>query len=390
MTPSARLSAAISILDLFLAGEAAEKALTSWARGARYAGSKDRAAVRDVVFDVLRRLRSYAALGGAMTGRGLVLGALRANGGYQGAEEAEHFTGNGHAPDLLSDAERNAGHEPIGDEALDCPEWIAPQLKASLGDDYEPVLKALRHRAPVFLRVNLRKTSVNAAMEELAADGIETQQHPLSKTALEVVSGARRVQLSEVYTKGFVELQDAASQAVVDLLPLPEGGRVLDYCAGGGGKTLAMAGRCDADFFAHDAAPQRMRNLPERAARAGVKVVCLDDPGQAEPFDLVLCDAPCSGSGSWRRSPEGKWRLNREKLDQLCDIQKKILKKASNFVRRGGTLAYVTCSLLDVENIERIEMFLSHEGGFRLVKQRRFTPLEGGDGFYISVLTHEV
>ena len=340
MTPAARLAAAIEILDRFLAGEAAEKALTAWARAARFAGSKDRAAVRDLVFDGLRCLRSQAALGGAMTGRGIVLGGLRARN-----ELPElWFAGEGYAPAPLTGAERQAGHRPEGSEALDCPDWLAPALRASLGTDFAPVLQALRTRAPVFLRVNLKKASRQAAAARLRGEGIETLPHPLSPTALEVTAGARKLQASGSYEEGWVEPQDAASQAVADTVPIVPGARVLDFCAGGGGKTLAMAGRVNAEFFAWDAAPARMRDLSPRAERAGIAVTLLQRPEDRAPYDLVLCDAPCSGSGAWRRSPEAKWRLNEAGLARLVAEQAAILDAAAGRVvtTQAEELAHVS------------------------------------------------
>ena len=384
MTPAARLSAAIEILDHILDGDAAEKALTNWARGSRYAGSKDRAAVRDHVFSALRCKRSFMALGGAQTGRGIVLGLLRA----QGIKPDEMFTGIGHAPTPLTDEERTQGGTPEGNAALDIPDWIAPQLAASLGDDFAPVCHALQERAPVFLRVNILKTNLKQAIIDLTEENIQTNPHPLSSTALEVTENPRRVHLSAPYMDGRVELQDAASQAVVDLLPLRPDMRVLDYCAGGGGKVLAMAARALASYFAHDANPQRMKDLPDRAQRAGASVTLLepDEVADSGPYDLVLCDVPCSGSGAWRRSPAGKWESTPEKLDQLREIQAEILTKAAALVAPDGVLAYTTCSLLDAENSEQIEAFTA-DSDWKCSSQTRFTPLDGGDGFFCALLT---
>jgi len=384
MTPAARLSAAIEILDHILDGDAAEKALTNWARGSRYAGSKDRAAVRDHVFSALRCKRSFAALGGAQTGRGIVLGLLRA----QGIEPDEMFTGVGHAPAPLSDEERTQGDAPEGNATLDIPDWIAPQLAASLGDDFAPVCHALQKRAPVFLRVNTLKTNLKQAGDDLAEENIQTTPHPLSPTALEVTENPRRVHLSAPYMDGRVELQDAASQAVVDLLPLRPDMRVLDYCAGGGGKVLAMAARASASYFAHDANPQRMKDLPDRAQRAGASVTLLEpeDVAGSGPYDLVLCDVPCSGSGAWRRSPAGKWEFTPEKLEQLREIQAEILTKAAALVAPNGVLAYTTCSMLDVENSEQISA-LTTNSDWKCSSKHRFTPLVGGDGFFCAILT---
>lgn len=384
MTPPARLSAAIAILDAVLAGASAERALTNWGRASRYAGSGDRLAVRDLVFDALRCRRSFAVLGGAETGRGLMLGRLRAAG-----EEAEAlFTGEGHAPAPLTQTERAPPRMPTGLEALDCPDWLAPQLRDSLGARFAPVMEALRHRAPVHLRVNLRQGTAATAVAALGGEGIEVRPHPLSPTALEVVSNPRKVQASAAYLSGLVEVQDAASQAVADLVPLSPGDRVLDLCAGGGGKTLALAGRVDARFFAHDADPARMRDLPARAGRAGVMVTQLatDRLDGAAPFATVLVDAPCSGSGSWRRSPEGKWALTPARLAELQALQASILDRAARLVGPQGCLAYATCSLLDAENGAQIAGFVARTPGWTLTQSRQITPLEGGDGFFVSIL----
>lgn len=381
MTPAARLSAAIACLDRILAGTSIDVALTNWGRASRYAGSGDRHAVRDLVFDALRCKRSYAALGGGKTGRGLILGALR----DAGLDPDKFFTGEGHAPDVVGADE--AGTVPQDNAALDCPDWLAPQLQSSLGADFAPVMMALRRRAPVFLRVNTVKTDIAMAQSKLCADGIETRAHLLSKTALEVIEGARKIQNSAAYLTGLIELQDASSQAVVDQLPLQDGMRVLDYCAGGGGKALAMAARAQITLFAHDAAPNRMRDLPDRAARAGVAVTISDTPSKSAPYDLIITDVPCSGSGSWRRDPSGKWALTPAKLADLCTIQADILTKVAPLLAPRGTLAYATCSMLDAENIGQIRAFLARHPGWAVQSQRRFTPLECGDGFFIALLT---
>jgi len=385
MQPAARLSAAIEILDDILDGAAAEKALTNWARHSRFAGSKDRAAVRDHVFDALRNMRSYGHLGGAETGRGIILGLLRA----QGRAPADMFTGEGHAPAQLSDEEAQHSAMPDGNIALDCPDWIAPLLQSSLGDDFAAVCQALQKRAPVFLRVNTSKCSRDQAITALAAENIIAVPHPLSETALEVTENPRRVHLSAPYSEGFVELQDAASQAVVDLLPVKAGSRVLDYCAGGGGKVLAMAARQSAEYFAHDANPQRLKDLPDRAERAGASITLLEpeDVAEAAPFDLVLCDVPCSGSGAWRRSPAGKWAFDQEQLDDLRKVQAEILTTTAELIGPDGVLAYTTCSLLDAENSDQIAQFLAGHSGWECQSQNRFTPLQGGDGFYCALLT---
>ena len=379
MTPGARISGATEVLDRILAGTRAEVALTNWGRANRFAGSGDRAAIRDHVFAALRCRRSFAALGGAETGRGLMLGALRAT----GTDPATLFTGEGHAPPPPGPGD--SGRAPGELEALDCPDWLAPLLGAALGPDFAPVLLALRHRAPVFLRVNSARISREDAIERLGAEDIAARPHPLAETALEVTSGERRIQTAQAYAQGLVELQDASSQAVVMALPLANGQRVLDYCAGGGGKTLAMAARARLRIEAHDAAPHRMRDLPARAKRAGVAVSLTEAP--RGPFDLVLTDVPCSGSGSWRRDPEGKWALTPQRLADLLAIQAEVMDRAAALVVPGGTLAYATCSLLAEENESQVSAFLARQRGWTCAGQRRFTPLSGGDGFFLALLT---
>lgn len=386
MTPAARIEAAIGILDAVRVGQPAEQVLTGWARRNRYAGSKDRAAVRDHVFDALRRRRSLAALGGAQTGRGLMLGLCRAT----GSDPQAVFSGAPYAPAALTPGELAGGHDPVCDaERLDVPDWLWPRFAASLGADAEAAAIALQQRAPVHLRVNLTKTDRAAAVAVLTSEGVVCRSHPAATTALEVVSGGRRVRQGTAYRSGLVELQDAASQAVVEALPLGDGMRVLDYCAGGGGKALAMAARADITLFAHDAASRRMRDLPERAARAGIRVTCLatGELATRAPFDLVLCDAPCSGSGAWRRAPEGKWRLTPDRLLELVELQAEILTKASGLVGQGGVLAYATCSLLAEENRMQVDRFLAARDGWANPFARGWSVQDGTDGFFLALLT---
>lgn len=385
MTPEARVAAAIAVLDRILDDVPAEKALTGWARQSRFAGSKDRAAVRDHVFDALRCKRSFAALGGAMTGRGLMLGALR----KAGQNPNTVFSGIGHAPTPLTDAEKQGGRLPeIMAEQLDLPDWLWPQIEQSLGPRAEDTARALQNRAPVHLRVNIRRMTREEVQARLLEQGIETRTHPATATALEVVTGARRIRQIDLYLSGAVEFQDAASQAIVDALPLGDGMRVIDYCAGGGGKSLAMAAQADIELFAHDAFPNRMADLPVRAERAGILATILpsDKLAQIAPFDLVLCDAPCSGSGSWRRDPEAKWRLTAERLAELARIQQDILNRASQLMAPSGTLAYATCSLLCAENDAAIDRFLSEHPGWHCTFRRLWPMEEGTDGFFSAHL----
>lgn len=385
MTPGARVAAAIDCLDAILEGAPAEKVLTGWARRSRFAGSGDRAAVRDHVFDVLRCRRTCAARGGGTDGRALMLGALRA----AGSDTEALFSGAGHAPAPLSDAERAGGRVARdGAEAADLPDWLWARFEASLGPRAGAVAEALRHRAPVHLRVNAARGDVAGAMAALAGEGIAARPHPAAPHALEVTEGARKLRNARAYTGGLVELQDAASQAAMDALPVAPGLRVVDYCAGGGGKSLALAAR-GAQVVAHDIDPARLADLPARAARAGAHIACAataDLPALA-PFDLVLCDAPCSGSGAWRRSPEAKWRLTPERLAALVETQHGILRNAAALVAPGGALAYATCSVLIEENEAQIQGFIQDLPGWMPVLTRHWFPDQGTDGFFLAHLT---
>lgn len=392
MTPAARVSAAIALLDEIIAGAPAEQQLTRWARANRYAGSKDRAAIRDIVFDALRCQRSHSWLGGAgeaPTGRALILGGLR----EAGRDPAEIFTGERYAPDPLTAEETLSGQEleeaPRG-VRLDCPDWLLPLFDDALGADADAVLELMRHRAPVFLRANLARASRDEVVEMLARDEITATPHPLSPSALEVTRNARRVAHSAAFAQGLVEPQDAASQAIVDLLPLSSGIRVLDYCAGGGGKLLAMGAKADLHLTAHDIDARRMSDIPVRAARAGLADVEIAKPGEpGTGYDLVLCDAPCSGSGAWRRSPQAKWQLTPARLDDLVGLQADILDQAASLVAPGGTLAYATCSLLTGENAAQVDAFLARAPGWTAGPTRALTPLDGGDGFFVAILTRD-
>ncbi|MDT8326545.1 MAG: RsmB/NOP family class I SAM-dependent RNA methyltransferase [Roseovarius sp.] len=384
MTPAARISAAIEILDDMLDGAHAEKALSGWARRSRFAGSKDRAALRDHVFGALRCRRSFAALGGAGTGRGLMIGALRA----QGVDPAEFFTGEGHAPEPLTAAELAAGSAPTGAARLDIPDWVWPLFEASLGEAAEQAALALQSRAPVMLRVNLRQGTRAQAIARLADEGITAHPHDIAETALHVTEGERKISGSACYNDGLVELQDGSSQAAMARLEIAPGARVMDYCAGGGGKVLALAARAAGVFFAHDTAPQRMKDLPVRAERAGVNVTIVETGRLRDeaPFDLVLCDAPCSGSGTWRRTPESKWALTPRRLDELTKIQRQILQNAAPLVAQNGILAYATCSIFNEENQRSIGHFLSTNPDWQMHKEAQLSLSDGGDGFYIAQL----
>lgn len=384
MTPAARVQAAIELLDDIFDGTPAEKALTAWARRSRFAGSKDRRAVRDHVYQALRCKRSFAALGGAETGRGVMLGAMR----EVEADLAQIFSGIGHAPPPLSDAEEAAGTDNDRAAQWNLPDWLIARFQEDLGDQAHPTAIALTTRAPTMVRVNLRKSDLSNAKALLHEDQITALDDPVAAAALRVTDGAPKLQASRAYLDGVIEMQDGSSQAAMEGVVVPQGSKVLDYCAGGGGKTLALAGSAQAQWFAHDALPQRMVDIDARAVRAGITITQLgaDDLAAYAPFDVVICDVPCSGSGTWRRAPHAKWGLAPSDLEQLCDMQADILRKAAALVHLDGRLVYATCSVLKCENDDQIAAFLGQNPEWICTHKSSWPVAANGDGFFVAHL----
>lgn len=383
MTPAARYAAAIEVLDRWRDGMPVAQALKAWARGARYAGSKDRAAVQDHVYDVLRQKGRAEILGGGRTGRALVLGLLRA----EGVDPDTVFSGEGHAPTALGPGERLID-VPVPGPEVDVPDWLRPKIAAQFPVDHVPLYQRFQHRAPIYLRVNARKSDPDRALAALAADAITARCDPLLPTALEVVDGGRKLRQAAAYRDGRVEVQDLSVQRAVAGVDWPKTGRILDLCAGAGGKSLAIAGYSDAALFAHDLNPRRMADLPERATRAGVRItqIATQDLGAAGPFDAVVCDVPCSGSGTWRRDPEAKWRLTPERLADLCKTQAEILDHAERLVAPKGLLVYMTCSIFSEENDAQLTRFCDIHPAWRVMQRNLDTPMTASDGFFSAVL----
>jgi 16S rRNA (cytosine967-C5)-methyltransferase len=396
VTPGARIAAAIEVIDAWAAGpEGLDRTLAAWGRAHRFAGAKDRRAIADLAYDAVRRLRSSLWLAGidapdplarSAPGRPALIGSLR----LDGADPGALFTGEAHAPGPLSAGERGA--RPIAEAPrgvrLDLPDWLLAER--FLGSVPDAAIERLRRRAPLHLRVNLLKADAETARAALDQDGVRAEPGRLSPTCLAVTEGARRVAGSRAFRDGLVEVQDAASQAVADLCAARPGERVLDLCAGGGGKALALAAAMGGhgELFAHDAAEARLAQLAPRAERAGVRIRIVP-PGEAPPerCDLVLVDAPCSGSGAWARNPDAKWRLTPAALDALRETQGALLVRAAGLIRPGGRLVYATCSMMPAENADTVDAFLAAHPCFREVVRRRWTPLDGGDGFFAAVLS---
>jgi 16S rRNA (cytosine967-C5)-methyltransferase len=390
MTPAARYQAAIEVLDTYLTGTRADSALKSWGRGHRFAGSSDRRAIRDIVFDAIRCQRSFAAMGGGMTGRGLVIGRLKAN----GTPVASVFSSEQYAPNKLD--EHEAAHllsDPAmtATEAANLPDWLYDTLGADLGDEFVRYTAALKQRAPTFVRANLAKTSFETAFEALKTDGFEPKGVDGSRTAIKLVNQPHRLASSCAWLTGLVDLQDASSQNSVLSITFDGPAKILDMCAGGGGKSLALAAAAPAGSTVHawDVDADRMEDIDERAQRLGVEVTQVEQPEQNAPYDLVFCDVPCSGSGSWRRDPEGKWQIDAAQLDKLVITQTAILQRAVDFTRQGGSVCYTTCSVLSTENSEQVNALTVGNSSIKLLHERRWMPTDCGDGFYFAQLKVE-
>ena len=383
MTPGAHIAAAIEVLDQILAGENAEVSLIKWGRSNRFAGSADRNAIRDLVFDALRKKNSLTKTSKNISGRSWIIALLK----KRKVNLDEYFGVTRYSPPKIKKWELEL--LPIANESdlHDIPDWLWPKWKESLGIKANEVADTLKDRANIFLRVNIRKGTREDVVQVLKQDGIISQFHPTVSTALIVDKGTRKIKNSEAYTTGLVELQDASSQASVLKLDKDQSGPVLDYCAGGGGKSLALSAYLNKPIFAYDANFERMKDLRNRARRSGadIQIIKSNDLKKSH-YGLVFCDAPCSGSGSWRRDPEGKWSLTLQDYERLLTLQENILATASQLVKPNGNLVYATCSILKDENKAQIQKFLKNTNDWELRREKFSIPSELGDGFYFCIL----
>jgi 16S rRNA (cytosine967-C5)-methyltransferase len=396
MTPAARVQAAIDCLDQIATaardgGAAADTLIARYFAARRYAGSKDRRAVRDLIYDVIRVIGTCPR-----SGRAAMIGYA-----------------SGHAPELLTEFGSDAAHAPAAlaedeDAAVSslAPDWLLTRLRARFGSSTPQEVRALLERAPLDLRVNRLKATRDAVLGQIedvepcrfAADGVRA-------------ASAFAVEAHRAFTNGLVEIQDEGSQLVAAACMAQPGQVVLDLCAGAGGKTLSLAAAMqnDGQLVASDTDRGRLDRLAPRLARAGVTIADarllnpykeMDKLGDLEgKCDLVLVDAPCSGVGTWRRNPEARWRLTPQRLDRLVGEQRRLLAGAADLVAPGGGLVYVVCSLLPEEGEAQIERFLANNpdwapAPFSIATERKpvtqavLTPHRHGcDGFFIARLS---
>lgn len=422
-----RLAAAIEVLDDMAARKRpVADALKDWGLSHRFAGSGDRSAIGNIVYDALRRRRSAGWLLDADTSRGQALGALILESGMTAEAINTALDGDKFAPPPLSAGELQAASRDIASapDAIraDAPDWCVPMFEQGFGAGWVEQAAALAARPPLDLRVNTLladRVAVLEQMEELAAMPAALAPNGIRIAPIAGDGRHPNIQVEPEFQKGWIEVQDEGSQIVSELAGAKPGVTVLDYCAGGGGKTLAMAAMMQNQgaIYAHDSEKQRLAPIFDRVRRAAAtNVEVLARPAQLGPLaghmDLVLIDAPCTGSGTWRRRPDAKWRLGQKQLDVRCREQTAILDEASRYVAPGGRLAYITCSVFDAENRDQIAAFLARNPAFRPVDHARLwadtfpghqaqalvdpaagirlTPLTSGtDGFYFAMLERQ-
>lgn len=431
MTPAARISAAVEVLDdIIQRRRPAADALKDWGLSRRFAGSKDRAAIASLVYDALRRKASSTYAMASETPRALVLGMLGRVRGMSADEIASLCSGENHAPPPL-DAEEQARLAAFSLDGApdwvraDVPEWLWSAFSTTFGADAIGEGQALAGRAPVDIRANRLRSSREALLHDLAH--LAPESGAWSPDALRFQPGhdgrGPSLQTEAPFFAGAFEIQDEGSQLVTLLSGAKPGQIVIDLCAGAGGKTLALAALTNNEgrIFATDLDSRRLAPLHDRLARSGATHVEIRIPRSRghEPLadlagqaDLVLVDAPCTGSGTWRRNPDAKWRVRPGALAARIKDQAEVLARAARLVKPGGRIAYITCSVLPEENDGAVAAFLQRHAGFAIMPLAellssgqgdfgllarfatefgmQFSPRRTGtDGFYLAVLRYD-
>lgn len=391
-----RVQAAIEVLsDMEVRKRPASEALKDWGLAHRFAGSGDRSAIGNLVYDALRKKSSTAYAMNGDSAVNLVFGTLLRQWGTSLEEMQKAFLEDKFAPEIPADALTASIDRDFAfaapHELADVPEWCAEMLEENFDEDWIGEAEAMSERPPLDIRVNTLKSNREKVLKEL----IKTEAEPtaIAKNGLRIPSGsgARRlpnVTADAAFQKGWFEIQDEGSQIVSDLVFAQPGEQVLDYCAGAGGKSLALSAAMQnkGQIHAYDVDKRRLAPIFERIKRAGTRNVQVHNAGSdlkefENKFDRVLVDAPCTGSGTWRRRPDTKWKLTPETLAARQEDQIKVLNEAMKFVKPGGFLSYVTCSIFQEENEEQIYGFGERHQGWDLLSAGEvWQDLYGVDG----------
>jgi len=389
MTRSAQLSAAIEVLaDIDARRRPAADALKDWGIAHRFAGSGDRAAIAGLVYDALRRKSSSAWLMGESTPRAVLIGMLRRERQLDTAAIAALCSGARFAPAPLTEKETAALERGFPSRAAasiegDYPDWLDASLARVFGEERAAEGAALASRAPLDLRVNLLAGSRDDVLTKLGhLAATPTRWSPVGiRIRLAPDAKSPAIHAEPVFLKGQVEIQDEGSQLAVLLAGAKPGEQIVDLCAGAGGKTLALAAAMEnrGQIYATDIDKRRLAPIHERIARAGARNTQVRTPltarGGADVVadlagraDLVMIDAPCTGTGAWRRNPDAKWRVRPGALAERIKQQDDVLERAGTLVKPGGRIAYVTCSVLAEENGDRVRAFLARHPEFSVEK----------------------
>jgi len=377
-----RVAGAIEVLaDIEARKRPVADALKDWGLAHRFAGSGDRAAIGNIVYDALRMRLSHAWLMDDESPVTLAYAVLLRQWGFTTETLAAEFADDKFAPPALTEAHISAFSSRNLDEAPlhvqgDIPDWVQPSFETNFGDNWLAEAKALAYRPTLDLRANTLKANRDKVVKALERSGAKPAA--IARNGIRIAAGEGASRLPNVtaelsFQKGWFEVQDEGSQIVANLVQPGEHDQVLDYCAGGGGKTLAMSAAMNnkGQVHAYDADRKRLAPIIERLRRAGTRNVQVhDDPRQLDTLrdklDAVLVDAPCTGTGTWRRRPDTKWRLTQKNLDERISQQQDALGEAAKYVKPGGALLYVTCSVLPEENDRQVERFCAENPGFSI------------------------
>ncbi|WP_321391427.1 RsmB/NOP family class I SAM-dependent RNA methyltransferase [Emcibacter sp.] len=425
MIDAARIQSVVELLDRLAhsfseGGASADVILRQYFQGRRYAGSKDRRAISGLYYQIIRHWGGLLNSVGEFSSRRMVIAGLLYIQSQEETDVRNLFSGQTHGPDALS-VDEEAFLEKISATPFEdvlYPDWMEKTLEDRFGDGLADAMTSLNERAPVGVRVNFQKGTKAEVAKTLQEKEISCTEGQWATTCLNLED---QVQLRDlpIYKNGLVEIQDEAAQLAVELADIQPGQQVMDYCAGAGGKTLAAAAfmQNKGQIYALDVSKSRLNDLKPRAKRAGAHVIQtillghsaakrekqLEEHGGR--IDRLLLDVPCSGSGTWRRNPESKWRLNEDQLAEYVRTQKELLAEVWPYVKKGGRLIYMTCSLFPEENERQIEAFLkaAPEAGLRDYKDfirgecpqslsrlpgtLQLAPHKHGcDGFFVAIL----